>query len=53
MKQIEADMTATMPGSLKYAVKAYTNVSEKDKLFPIPLNELNLNSSIKQNTLCQ
>lgn len=53
MKEIEADMTGTMPGSLKYAVKAYTNVSEKDKLFPIPLNELTLNSAMKQNPLWQ
>ena len=53
MKEIEADMNATMPGSLKYAVNAYTNVSEKDQLFPIPLNELTLNSAMKQNPLWQ
>ncbi len=53
MKEIEANMTATMPGSLKYAVNAYTNVSEKNKLFPIPLNELTLNSAMKQNPLWQ
>jgi len=53
MKEIEANMTATMPGSLKYAVSAYTNVSEKDQLFPIPLKELTLNSALKQNPLWQ
>jgi len=51
MKAIQADMTLTMPGSLKYAVGAYTNVSEKNKLFPIPLNELTLNSAMQQNAL--
>ncbi|WP_040679246.1 RagB/SusD family nutrient uptake outer membrane protein [Niabella aurantiaca] len=51
MKEIEADMTATMPGSLKYAVKAYTNVAEKHKWFPIPLNELTLNRAMEQNAL--
>lgn len=51
MKAIQADMTLTMPGSLKYAVGAYTNVSEKNKLFPIPLNELTLNSAMQQNDL--
>lgn len=51
MKEIEAIMTATMPASLKYGIKAYTNVSEKDKLYPIPVTELSLNNALEQNPL--
>lgn len=51
MKTLEADMLNTMPASLKYAIRAYTNVGEKHALFPIPLNELSLNSAIQQNPL--
>jgi hypothetical protein len=51
MKAIGANMTLTLPASLQYATMAYTNVSEKNKLFPIPLNELTLNSAIQQNPL--
>ncbi|QEC56323.1 RagB/SusD family nutrient uptake outer membrane protein [Flavisolibacter ginsenosidimutans] len=51
MKMIEADMNANLPASLKYAVREYTNVSEKDKLFPIPTLELSLNSALQQNPL--
>jgi hypothetical protein len=53
MKMIEADMNLNMPAALKYAIKEYTNVSEKDKLFPIPALELSLNSALKQNPLWQ
>jgi hypothetical protein len=53
MKQIEIDMNLNLPASLKYAVREYTNVSEKDKLFPIPTLELSLNSALKQNPLWQ
>ena len=53
MKEIGDQMAGTMPGNLKYATKAYTNVSDKDNLFPIPLNELTLNSAMQQNPLWQ
>jgi starch-binding outer membrane protein, SusD/RagB family len=53
MKQIEADMNATMPSALKYAIREYTNVSEKDVWFPIPSLELSLNSALKQNPMWQ
>jgi hypothetical protein len=51
LKEIEADMTSTMPAALKYAIKPYTAVAEKHKWFPIPLNELTLNSAMQQNPL--
>jgi starch-binding outer membrane protein, SusD/RagB family len=51
MKMIEADMNTNLPSSLKYAVREYTNVSERDKLFPIPTLELSLNSALQQNPL--
>lgn len=51
MKMIEADMQNTMPASLKYVIRGYSNVDEKHKLFPIPLNELSLNSAMQQNPL--
>ena len=51
MKQIEADMNVTMPSALKYAIREYTNVSEKNKLFPIPTLELSLNSAMQQSPL--
>jgi starch-binding outer membrane protein, SusD/RagB family len=53
MKEIEADMNATMPSALKYAIRQYTNVSDKDKWFPIPSLELSLNSALQQNPLWQ
>jgi len=51
MKMIEADMNLNMPAALKYAIKEYTNVSDRDKLFPIPSLELSLNTALKQNPL--
>jgi hypothetical protein len=51
MKEIAADMTATMPSSLKYAIKAYNNVEEKHVWFPIPELELTLNKGMQQNPL--
>jgi starch-binding outer membrane protein, SusD/RagB family len=51
MKQIEADMSASLPSALRYAVRQYTNVEEKHKFFPIPTLELSLNSALKQNPL--
>lgn len=51
MKEIAADMTATMPASLKYAIKAYNNVEPKHVWFPIPELELTLNHSMVQNPL--
>ena len=48
MKEIGADMTATMPTALRYAISAYTNVAEKHKLFPIPILELSLNTAMQQ-----
>jgi starch-binding outer membrane protein, SusD/RagB family len=51
MKEMETYLTAVMPASLKYVIKGYTNVSEKYKLFPIPLKELSLNSALQQNPL--
>jgi starch-binding outer membrane protein, SusD/RagB family len=53
MKQIETDMNTNLPSTLKYAVREYTNVSEKDKWLPIPSLELSLNSALKQNPLWQ
>jgi hypothetical protein len=53
MKQIETDMNTNLPSTLKYAVKEYTNVSEKDKWLPIPSLELSLNSALQQNPLWQ
>jgi hypothetical protein len=53
MKDMEIDMKTNLPSTLQYAVKAYTNVSEKDKLFPIPSLELSLNSALQQNPLWQ
>lgn len=51
MKEIQADMTLTMPASLKYAITAYGNVSEKHQLFPIPTLELSLNTAMQQSPL--
>ncbi|RXF70115.1 RagB/SusD family nutrient uptake outer membrane protein [Arcticibacter tournemirensis] len=51
MKEIGADMTLTMPTALRYAINAYTNVSEKNKLFPIPILELSLNTAMEQSPL--
>jgi hypothetical protein len=53
MKEIGADMNANLPSSLKYAVKAYNNVEEKHKWFPIPDMELTLNPDMRQNPLWQ
>jgi starch-binding outer membrane protein, SusD/RagB family len=53
MKEIETYLTAVMPASLKYVIQGYTNVSDKYKLFPIPLKELSLNSALQQNPLWQ
>jgi starch-binding outer membrane protein, SusD/RagB family len=53
MKEMETYLNSVMPASLKYVIKGYTNVSEKYKLFPIPLKELSLNSAIQQNPLWQ
>lgn len=53
MKEMEAELNATMPASLKYVTKGYTSVSEKYNLFPIPLKELSLNSALQQNPLWQ
>jgi hypothetical protein len=46
-------MNTNLPSTLKYAVREYTNVSEKDKWLPIPSLELSLNSALKQNPLWQ
>ena len=51
MKEIGADMNANLPSTLKYAVKAYNNVEEKHKWFPIPEAEITLNTDMKQNEL--
>ena len=53
LKEMEVDFTANMPTSLRYAIRPYTNVEEKHKLFPIPLLELSLNSAMQQNPLWQ
>lgn len=51
LKEIEADMTATMPSTLKYAIRAYTNAEAKHVWFPIPEMELTLNKEMQQNEL--
>lgn len=51
MKEIGADMAANLPGSLKYAVKAYDNVEQKHVWFPIPELELTLNHDMVQNPM--
>jgi hypothetical protein len=51
MKEVEADLNANMPSSLKYAIKAYTNIEPKHVWFPIPETELILNKGMHQNEL--
>jgi len=51
MKETETDLAANMPSSLRYAVRAYTNVEPKHVWFPIPEMELTLNKDMRQNEL--
>jgi SusD family. len=51
MKMVGEEMTNIMPASLKHALRAYNNVSEKHNFFPIPLNELTLNTALEQHPL--